>query len=142
MARLLRFILLAWKDAFLRVFSVKGRTSRGEFIVVVTPVIAAWLGIASWFTVTEIDRTSDLYNTLTNLRLASGIITFASLLTLMKRRINDGAKNYAEAPYGPMAIIFGFIIVLIHRLFFAFDDGDNLYGPPQKLSTHDPKRIG
>ncbi len=123
-------------------FTVKGRTSRGAFIAIMFPIISIWLGIASWFTTTNIDKNLDLYNTLINARLGMGAFTFAIIFTLVIRRLNDGADKASFNLRDIAVLLVGLPIVLLHRLFIAYDMGHNQYGPPQQFPPDDPRKIG
>ena len=130
--QLLQFILWSWKDAVFKIFYFKGRTSRAAFLVFTIPLLAVWLGVASWFKVTDMDTTSDIFNKLVELRFAFGVLTLLFLPSLIFRRLHDGANKVVNV--FPFRIIDPFgLMIFLYRILFDFDVDTNKHGRPNTI---------
>ena len=127
--KILRFVILSWKDSVLRMFDIEGRTSRLPFIISIIPIIIIWVGLI----IIPIIAPPE-YKLLDNILFL--ILLFLPMLigsTLIVRRLHDSGVK-AISMGNPIHLLTPFSsFISAYILFREGDDMENKFGPPHTL---------
>lgn len=147
---ILSFILLAWRDAAIRFYSFKGRTSRGAYFATAGLLLFYALifpiAVIIWHVINESALSTWFYDRLTREWFFSALVAIALLLPITSRRFHDFDASFVRGmfPFGFLSPIHW--IINFFRLFKKGDPHENMFGEPHTLKKRrpkiDPRQIG